>query len=380
MNKFILFLFLCSLQLNCWSQKNTIPEVDLQNPQKTKLVRLSEMISNLSLVKLETSKEILIGQSTKFLVGDKNIIAVGEDKILLFSNTGKYIRTIAVTGRGPNEYENVVACTLDDKNGILYINQRDNPGTILAYNVNKNEPVRKISTGITNLLYYIVVLSDNVLAISPGNNEEYNLLFISTSGKILKKVYPSKGIGIGITISKAGDIFYYKPKQTDTLYIMENFNKVPYCYIKAENRATLTNHEKANFVILSNIGSNFMIARKLHVTIQLGPNLDKIKYKPDKSAMYWIDKKDFSVSEITGFYNDYFGINEAFSPFLNYLSVCNDFGYISYPAFQLKQWLKKALESPDLDNSLRLKISKFNEGLDENDNPVLIYGKIIGLN
>jgi hypothetical protein len=377
MEKLIIFIFLCSLQLNCYSQKNTIPIVDLQNPKKTKIVRLSEMISNLSLVRLETSKDILIGKKAKYLVGEKFLITVGEDKILLFSNTGKYIKTIAVTGRGPNEYENVVACGLDDKNGILYINQRDFPGTILAYNLNKNEPVRKIQTGITHLLYYIVVQSDNVLAISPGWNEECNFLFISTSGKILKKVYPSKGIGIGIAISKVGDIFYYKPKQIDTLYIMENLNKVTYCFIKAENRATLANHEIANFVLLSNIGSNFMIVKKLRVNnIELSPNIEALKFKADESTLYWVDKKDFSVSEITGFYNDYFGINEAFNPFMNFLSVCNDFGYISYSSFQLKQWLTKTLESPDLDNSVKLKISKFNEGLDENDNPVLIFGKL----
>lgn len=142
MKKNLIFLVFCFLQINCWSQKNTLPTVDLQNPKQKKVVKLSEMLSNLSLVKLETSKDILIGEGTKYLVSEKFIITAGSDKILLFSNTGKYIRTIAVTGKGPNEYANIVACVMDDKNGILYINQRDDPGIILSYNLNKNEPVR----------------------------------------------------------------------------------------------------------------------------------------------------------------------------------------------------------------------------------------------
>jgi hypothetical protein len=356
---------------------NTLPTVALQNPKQKKVVRLSEMLSNFSLVKLETSKDILIGEGTKYLVSDKFIITAGPDKILLFSNKGKYIRTIAVTGKGPNEYANIVACTIDDKNGILYINQRDDPGIILAYNLNKNEPVRKIPTGKGNLLYYIVVLSNNVLAISPGNNMEYNILFLSTSGKILSEVSPSKGIGIGISISKVSDEVYYKPKQIDTLYIINNYKKVPYCYIKVESRATLTNNEKGNFVFLPSIGSNFMIAKKLHATnIEYNSDYEALRYQIDKSTLYWIEKNDFTASEITGFYNDYFGIEETFNPYNNYLSVCNDFGFIRYSSFELKKWLNKTLESPDLDNSVKLKISKFNDDLNENDNPVLIFGKL----
>lgn len=376
MKNFLIILVFCFSQLNCWTQSNVLPIVDLKNPKQKKVVKLSEMLSNFSLVKLETSTDILIGEGTKYLVSEKYIITAGPDKILLFTNTGKYIRTVAVTGRGPNEYSNIVACTVDDNNGILYINQRDAPEIILAYNLNRNEPVRKIQTGKTNLLYYIVVVSDNVLAISPGNNSEYNMLFLSTSGKILSEVSPSQGIGIGISISKVNNEFYYKPKQIDTVYVIKNYKKIPYCYLNVENRATLTNHEKGNLVFLSCIGSDFMIAKKLHANIQFDPEIEALRFQTDQSTLYWIEKKDFKASEITGFYNDYFGIDETFNSLNNYLSVCNDFGFIRYSSFGLKQWLNKTLESTKIDASIRLKISKFNAELDENDNPVLIIGKL----
>ena len=371
----ILIIFFISLQ-SCVSRINELPTVDLQNPGLSKVVNLSEIISTCNLVKLETSKDILIGDNTKYLVGDNFIITAGQEKILLFSSSGKYIKTIAIAGRGPNEYSNIVATGLDEKNNILYINQRDDPGNIMAYSFLKNDPVRKISTGIKNLLYYIVVLNDTLLAISPGLNIDCNFLILSTSGRIVHTVKPPEGIGLGISIAKLKDHFYYKPKQNDTVYIMEKFKKIPYCFLNVENPATLTNQEQGNFVHLTVIGLEFMIAQKLHVSsIQIYPN-DVIRFKSDLRKFYWINKKNFSANELTGFYNDFFGTDEPFVDFISHFSVCNEYGFLRYSAFELKQILNKAIHSKDTPDSLKLKMNKLNIELNDLDNPVLLIGKL----
>jgi hypothetical protein len=372
---FVLPIFFILLQ-SCSPRINELPTVDLQNPGSSKVARLSEMLSNCNLVKLETSNDILIGESTKYLVSDKFIITAGPERILLFSNSGKYIKTIATSGRGPNEYLNIVATGLDEKNNILYLNQRDDPGNILAYSILENNPVKKFSTGIKNLLYYIVVLNDTLLAISPGINFDCNFLFLSTSGRIVYTVKPPEGIGLGISISKLKDHFYYKPKQNDTVYIMRKFEKISYCFLNVENRATLANQEQGNFVSIPVIGFDFMIAQKIHASsIQIYPN-DVIRFKYDLPRFYWINKKDFSVNELTGFHNDFFGTDEPFSDFRSHFSVCNEYGFLRYSAFELKQILNKAIGLDIMPDSIKLKIHKLNDELNEQDNPVLLIGKL----
>ena len=85
---------------------------------------------------------------------------------------------------------------------------------------------------------------------------------------------------------------------------------------------------------------------------------------------------DDSVSKITGFRNDYFGIDEAFDPWDDYLFGDDDLAYIKYAAFELKQLIKDALDSENLAHDVKQRISLLIEKIDENDNPILVIGKL----
>ena len=86
-------------------------------------------------MKLETNNEILLGQYTNYLVGEKYIITIDNDKILQFSNNGRFLRTLAKAGNGPDEFLRAEAFALDDKNDILYINHRGDSRNILAFDL-----------------------------------------------------------------------------------------------------------------------------------------------------------------------------------------------------------------------------------------------------
>lgn len=96
----------------------------------------------------------------------------------------------------------------------------------------------------------------------------------------------------------------------------------------------------------------------------------------NKITRYFIKKENFSVVEINDFFNDFLGIKEELNPWINYLTVNNSIGFVAYSSFGLKQKLEKSLESNNLTDELKEKITRLNNEISENDNPVLVIGKL----
>ena len=121
---------------------------------------------------------------------------------------------------------------------------------------------------------------------------------------------------------------------------------------------------------------DFMIANKVHARIKLNADGETYAMNADKQTRFFVSKKDFSVYEITGFYNDFLGFKEKPAQWDNYLSINNNKGFVSYSSFELKQKLKEILTSDKIDDQLIKRILDLNGKLNENDNPILIIGNL----
>jgi hypothetical protein len=76
MKNTIIVILICLTIISCTSEKKPIPVIDLKNNQKTKVIKLSDMISRINVVSLETSDNILLGQYTQHLVSDRFIVTM----------------------------------------------------------------------------------------------------------------------------------------------------------------------------------------------------------------------------------------------------------------------------------------------------------------
>jgi hypothetical protein len=365
------------LIISC-SEKATVPSIDLQNTGRTKEIYLSDILNDIQVVRLETSNNILLGENTNYLVSERYIITIDNDRILQFSNKGNFIRVLTKAGNGPEEFIRAEVFAIDGEKDLLYINHRGDHQHILVYDLKKGKRIKRIPTGVDNLISKIIVLDDSVLTIVPRMNKEYNLYYITTSGRFLYGIAPPivKGIGLETSIEKVMNDLFYMPKEYDTLYSVNRKVKKPYCFFKVEERFTFENNETGNFVYISVHAPDFLIANKAHARIIMNPDGETYSMNGDKVTPYWIDKRDFSVKEIKGFHNDYFGIDEEFDPFKNYIFINNDLAFITYSSFDLKQLIKKSLESKKLDKEVMLRILKLNNQINENDNPILVIGKL----
>jgi hypothetical protein len=335
------------------------------------------MLKDIKVVQLETSSEILLGEDTYYLVSEKVIITIDREKILQFSGMGKYIRTLAKAGNGPEEFLRAEAFALDEKNEILYLNHRGDSKNISVYNLKDGTRIKRIPTGVENLISQIAILEDTILVITSRMNPEYNLFYLSTNGKIIGGIAPPvvKGIGLESSIAKVSDKLYYMPKEFDTLYLAKNTAKEPYCFFNIEDRFTFDNNEIGNFVYLSLNTPDFMIANKVHARINMNSDGETYSMNADKNELYWVDKKNFSVTGIKAFHNDFLGIEDSFDPWKNYLSTTNDLGFVKYSSFTLKQLIKQTLEKGNLENPIKQRISSLDRQIVENDNPILVIGK-----
>ena len=377
MLRFILLLILIT-SCTGGNRQKPVPVIDLQNPGETRDLYLSELLDDIGVVKLETNDEILLGQYTYYLVGERYIITIDNDKILQFSNYGRFLRTLAKAGNGPEEFIRAEAFALDDKNDILYINHRGDSRQISAYDLKTGGRIKRIPTGVDNLISQIIVSDDSMLTVVPRMNSDYNLYNLTTSGKIINGIAPPvvKGIGLQTSIDMVMNELYYMPKEYDTLYKVIQTSLKPYCFFHIEDRFTYENNEIGNFVYLSANAPGFMIANKAHASIKLNDDGETFSMNADKQTRYFINKKDFTVSEIKDFKNDFLGIDEELDQWDNYLFITNNLGFVCYSSFELKQKIEKALESNKLENTVKQRILNLNQEIKENDNPVILVGKL----
>lgn len=374
----LIFLLILITSCSGRTPKKEIPVFDLQNPKETIDLYLSELLDNIHIVKLETADEILLGQNTYYLAGERYIITIDNDKILQFSNNGGFLRTLAKAGNGPDEFLRVDAFALDDKKDILYINHRGDSRHIIAYDLKKGERLNRIPTGVDNLISQIIVSGDSILTVVPLMNKDYNLYNLTTSGKVLNGIAPPrvKGIGLQTGIDMVKNNLYYMPREYDTLYSVKRTSCDPYCFFYVENRFTYENNEVGNFVYLSVNAPGFIIANKAHAGIKLNDDKETFSMNADKLTRYFINKNDFTVAEIKDFHNDFLGIKEDPDQWDDFLFKTNNLGFVCYSSFELKQKIDKALKSKKLDNLIKQRISTLNLEIKENDNPVILIGKL----
>lgn len=375
--KLILLIFLIA---SCAGRNNkkSIPVIDLQNPGESTVINLSQLLDDIRLVRLETGNDILLGENTSYLVGDKYIISIDNNKILQFSNKGDFLRTLATAGKGPAEFLRAEAFALDEKKDILYINHRGDSRHIISFDLKNGERINRIPTGVDNLILQIIVSDDSLLTIVPKLSNEYNLLTITTSGRFISGISPPivRGIGLQTSIGFVNNNLFYMPKEFDTLYSVNNNSCSPYCFFSIDDRFTFDNNEIGNFVYLSVNAPGFMIANKVHSRIHLNSDGETLSMNADKQTRYFITKRDFAVSEIKDIYNDYLQIEENLEQWDNYLFTTNNLGYVCYSAFELKQKINKTLVSKKIDNPMKKRIVILDKQIKEDDNPILIIGKL----
>lgn len=122
----IAFLILFIALQGCNKQDNDsqLTTLNLTGKLSDETFDLSKHVIDVKMVRLETNESSYI-QDFRGHVGEKYIINIDMNKVILFSSVGEYIKTIMKKGRGLQEFTNIDAWAVDENENRFLFHDRN---------------------------------------------------------------------------------------------------------------------------------------------------------------------------------------------------------------------------------------------------------------
>jgi len=108
---------------SCMNQQTTYPTIEIDSPTGTIEIKISDLLSDITIVPLETRDELLFSAGMSFIVTNNYVLVITDKALIQFNRQGKFIRTLATKGNGPNEYNTLTFPLIDEEREILYYTQ-----------------------------------------------------------------------------------------------------------------------------------------------------------------------------------------------------------------------------------------------------------------
>lgn len=219
-----------AINIQSKTRKENIPVINCESILNSKkIVRLSEIASDVKYIRLETNPSSFINNhfSIKFLFVDSLIFVQNVNHVLKFSQDGKFIKKMGNPGRGPGEISRVSSMSVisDKKQLVIHCWNK------LMYFSFNGELVKSI-----NIPFHqeVNVLNDSrYVSYDPGTNgsEKYNFILANNKGDTISKVknYSTWKKTYSGTVMVSGpsneasfylnnNSCYFKSKYNDTVY------------------------------------------------------------------------------------------------------------------------------------------------------------------
>ena len=359
--------------------ENEIRVFRLDSYTDTIPLKLTDIAEDIKIIKLETIDSSLVSTFNVF-INDQYIVSQDFYNILLFNRDGKYLKNLSRSGRGPGEFNNLRQIVLSDRGNKLY-GLEFSPEKIHCWNLNDND-YKGIHTGTEGVSNDIMVVEDSLIFVS---NMRYDickdkLLVINPEGKILNRIPNTSNedskhsMGRKILYHIDGNSYYY-PHWCDSIYqIMQDTLMLKYAF---------PGHQKEQ-IYIENITSDFLICSSFTPRKEVPKTIkdpvtgeeSHATYTYGDSYRYIIYPKQHKVICFTKLQNDIMSdrINSEYSPTM--MGFVGDKIIYYYPALQLTTRLPEILKDSTLDNDIRQRLQEVLNGLHEDDNPVLVVGKL----
>lgn len=359
----------------CSPQEISIQEIDLTNHSRGRILELDELMSDIRIVRLETGKEYLIPQYYRSFVGEKYILVLTGKSILQFDQDGNFIRILARQGKGPGEYIGISEFDVDKNESKFYIHDWGNSHYLSGYNLETGEALPRIILTYNDVSTFIFA-DDHILFISDwfSTREMYTQFFegelLDTLTNLFRKSYVSYS-GRGEYLKNQDGNIYYLDQETDSLFVLNGVQKSVVYYFKVDNRYNFDTNLIGNEVrIIMQSENKFMFTiYKMHVErIRSGAST-----KLDGKYFFLWDNKTKTTDYISGFFHNYFEIAVENLP----LESSGGVNCLKYSALEFKELLIKALENNNLDPKKANRFRKLNSMIIEEDNPILLVGKMV---
>jgi len=233
--KTIILIFFEFISTAVFSQITTIDI--LKRLEKKGKISLSEIADQISYVKLETTKDCLIGRTNKLYFYKDNWF-IRQGRILRFDQNGKFLNQISGRGKGPSEFIDLSGVGFNAKNDHLYLINRltdkamefSLDGSFIC-DINNNKGFLTVPFHDDCFVNYFPI---RALFLSDG----YRITVVSLDGKIQKELLKQDVSKINGNLSiQNSNLCFYKDSVTcwegisDTIYRISRDSKITPRYI-----------------------------------------------------------------------------------------------------------------------------------------------------
>lgn len=311
---------------------------------------LSELVESVEIVPLETHDSCLVKNIWKVVVTDGLIGVLERDRrpYKLFDRKGKFITEIGQIGQGPHEYRTLICSAIDEKNNRIRLMEFARVNRLLNYDLEGN-PCDDIPLHFQSLDKASFYVEDDVITVfsMPVTNREVFIFQQKLDGELIQAIPATEDLYAN---SYDGELFVFHNKDTYSIHYT-NLDTL-FNYDPASNKLIPAYHTRFE-------SDAFHVYRELpnHYITLSNPSI--IVNKKTKQANYYKTKNDFLG-----------GLD------VNYFMCDNDYLIIRYESFKLLEDLGKIINSPNLEKSVKDRISSLISSVDEDDNPVLVIGKL----
>ena len=392
----LLFLFSVAMFASCSSyvpkegdiiEDSAFRSVDLRIIEKAEgtVMSLGDLVESYEVIKLENRDEALVKTYPFGIFVTDNYILLNPDAISpikLFTRKGQYVADIGGIGQGPGEYKTIHFCMIDEKQKRIYLG----PGRankILTYDLKGNylsdeaihfkEIVHKPCIWMDHDKKHVTVMG---LPFSENENSNFeisnNVCWVQNrEGDIVHRI-PVNHYGLigdysnGLVACRNVDAISFSifedpmlRTRPDTLYHYDAVTpRFTIDHVVSENQSACT--------VLYETSRSYWAQVTLYPN-DLSSSVSSVRLPAFNVC---VSKKDGNVRRIDRFTDPLLGLSYLF------LAMKNGYVCISYDPLELMDALDKVLTQTDLEPDVRKRATDLRNSLHENDNDILIIGKL----
>ena len=388
---FLIFCVSCSSRQEDRSEEEPLYTLDVSSVDKTVCkIPLSDLLESFEIVKLENCPEAFSKIWSWFI--DKDFIGVFSrpDPLKLFTREGKFICSIGDVGEGPGEYFSVIHASFDKKHNRAYLSD---------FRGNKIK-VYELSSG-TFLPEETILLPEPCnfpIFYMDSKEKELTVFHIPFQASKTNTRYKKMNVNFGWVQDFKGNVLqaisaeqYAIPLNMGSKLHFDVFQSDPPVFainladIKATRNDTLYHYDKARNELIPRFTTNFPSDPLYLIKVVETPlyyytygQKYTVEINPEYLEKLWTIQVNKSTKEARYIevVNDYLGgIEFEFSFFLNHID--REYFFKSYEPLELKDLLEGVLQNnTSLSDKKRRELTKLKDNLHENDNNVLLIGKL----
>ena len=349
---------------------DSVTVLDLASVKDTFNIPMSLLLSTFEVIQLESSDEALVSNTLAYSVSDNYFGLCGSDSYKLFDRKGKFLRNLSTHGQGPSEYLFAIYDSyIDEKNNRVYlISFKANK--ILVFDLEgKAYPPIPLPFMVPKGCFHIDVEKEDVIvAALPFIKTPYVVWKQDFKGNVLQSIdskpFAIEG-GYGSEVSSARNtstmdfhICTYGLGRNDPLYHYDEVkNKIaPVLTIKWDRDIAWHDHTEL---------PNYYLTRLIiGATSTYSPRSPQILIEKETLRGCYANFKFDMLGNIDG---------------PNYLTFNRGYFIGSMYPHEIKEQLENALAHPEkLTSQMKAKVKKLNDRITEDDNNIILLGKLRG--